>query len=117
MLKLPLLFAHVVEPLDPPAELDLPELTAEQLIRARIAIATMTKAIPASTMRDAVVEVGDAAGAIARLARDRHAGLMVLGLHGSPSHGPRMGSVTYRVLCQEPVLTLALPPEWNVSLN
>ena len=117
VLRLPLLFAHIVEALDPPAEVDLPELTAEQLTRARVAIATMAQAIPASTMRDAVIEVGDAAAGIARLARDCHAGLLVIGLHGSPPLGPRMGSVTYRVLCQAPVLTLALPPGWNAWLN
>lgn len=111
VLKLPLLFAHIVEPLGPPAELDLPELTAQQVLRARVALGGITK----STAQESAIEVGDAADAIARLARDRHAGLMVIGLHGSPSLGPRMGSVTYRVLCQAPVLTLALPPEWNSS--
>lgn len=88
VLKLPLLLAHIVEPLHPPAELDLPELTAERLLRARVAIAALTNATPLSTPRDSVIEVGDAAGAIARLARDRHAGLMVIGLHGSQSFGP-----------------------------
>ena len=115
VLKLPLLLAHIVEPLHPPVELDLPELTAERRLRARVAIAALTNATPLSTPRDSVIEVGDAAGAIACLARDRHAGLIVIGLHGSPALGPRMGSVTYRVLCQAPVLTLALPPEWNPS--
>lgn len=115
VMKLPLLFAHIVEPLHPPAELDLPELRAEQVLRARLAMAAITKAAPSSIPRDSVIEVGDAGGTIAHLARDRHVGLMVIGLHGSPSLGPRMGSVTYRVLCQAPVLTLALPPAWNPS--
>lgn len=115
MLKLPLLFAHVVEPLNPPAELDLPELTAQQLVRARLAMAALTKAPVSATREDPAIEVGEAAATIARLARDRRAGLIVIGLHGSPLFGPRMGSVTYRVLCQASVLTLALPPEWNLS--
>ena len=34
-----------------------------------------------------------------------------MGLHGSPVHGPRMGSVTYRLLCLCPMLVLALPPQ------
>jgi hypothetical protein len=34
----------------------------------------------------------------------------VMGLHGSPALGPRMGSVTYRMLCLTPTLVLALPP-------
>ena len=34
-----------------------------------------------------------------------------MGLHGSPLLGPRMGSVTYRVLCLTPTLVLAIPPQ------
>jgi hypothetical protein len=34
-----------------------------------------------------------------------------MGLHASPLLGPRMGSVTYRMLCLSPTLVLALPPE------
>jgi hypothetical protein len=33
-----------------------------------------------------------------------------MGLHGSPMLGPRMGSVTYRLLCMSPTLVLAVPP-------
>ena len=33
-----------------------------------------------------------------------------MGLHSSPVLGPRMGSVTYRVLCLAHRLVLALPP-------
>jgi hypothetical protein len=31
-------------------------------------------------------------------------------MHSTPGLGPRVGSVTYRVLCDVPVLILALPP-------
>ena len=34
-----------------------------------------------------------------------------MGLNGSPVLGPRMGSVTYRMLCLVHTLVLALPPE------
>jgi hypothetical protein len=34
-----------------------------------------------------------------------------MGLHGSPLAGPRMGSVTYRMLCLSSTLVLALPPK------
>jgi hypothetical protein len=37
--------------------------------------------------------------------------LIVMGLHSSPLLGPRMGSVTYRVLCLAHRLVLAVPPE------
>jgi hypothetical protein len=45
--------------------------------------------------------------------RDRGAGLVLMGLHGSPLLGPRMGSVTYRILCLCHVPVLAVPPQWN----
>jgi hypothetical protein len=38
--------------------------------------------------------------------------LIVMGLHGSPISGPRMGSVTYRVLCLAHPLLLAIPPAY-----
>jgi hypothetical protein len=41
---------------------------------------------------------------------------MVIGLHGSPMLGPRMGSVTYRVLCLVPALVLALPPKQSADV-
>jgi nucleotide-binding universal stress UspA family protein len=47
---------------------------------------------------------------MAKVAHDRDAGLIVMGLHGSPLLGPRMGSVTYRLLRLASTLVLALPP-------
>ena len=48
---------------------------------------------------------GDCAGR-----QGRRRGLVVMGLHSTVGAGPRMGSVTYRVLCGLPRLVLALPP-------
>jgi len=48
---------------------------------------------------------------IAKVAGDRDAGLIIMGLHSSPLLGPRMGSVTYRVLCLAHRPVLALPPQ------
>ena len=44
------------------------------------------------------------------MAHDREVGLIVVGLHGSPLLGPRMGSVTYRLLCLTKTVVLAIPP-------
>jgi nucleotide-binding universal stress UspA family protein len=57
-----------------------------------------------------VIAVGNPAEEIARLARERHVGVIVMGLHSSQVFGPRVGSVTYRVLGQTRVAVLALPP-------
>jgi nucleotide-binding universal stress UspA family protein len=59
---------------------------------------------------DALVAYGEPAEEIAKLARDRDAGLIVIGLHVSALLGARMGSVTYRVLCLTSTLVLSLPP-------
>ena len=42
-----------------------------------------------------IVACGDPAEEAARIVRERLFGLVVIGLHSSPSVGPRMGSVTY----------------------
>ena len=60
---------------------------------------------------EALVAYGDPAEELAKVAHDRQAGLVVMGVHGSPLLGPRMGSVTYRLLCLCPTLVLALPPQ------
>jgi nucleotide-binding universal stress UspA family protein len=67
--------------------------------------------LPRDLHADALVGYGDPAEEISKIARDRQAGLLVIGLHGSPLLGPRMGSVTYRALCLSSGLVLALPPE------
>lgn len=111
-LRLPMIVTHVIEPLHVPvpAELHMPELASERLARAQSALRALGTAAPSAARCETLIVVGDAAGEIAQIARDRQVGLVVVGLHGSPFPGPRMGSVTYRILCLTPVLTLALPP-------
>jgi nucleotide-binding universal stress UspA family protein len=58
-----------------------------------------------------IVASGDPAEEIARLARECSAGAVVMGLHSSAiKDGPRMGTVTYRLLCATPVVVVACPP-------
>jgi nucleotide-binding universal stress UspA family protein len=59
---------------------------------------------------EGLVAYGEPSEEIAKVANDRDVGLIVMGLHSSPLLGPRMGSVTYRVLCLAHTLVLALPP-------
>jgi len=61
-----------------------------------------------------VLTEGDAAAEIVRVAGEQNADVVVMGLHASPGLGPRMGSVTYRVLCHTSVVVLALPPAVDV---
>lgn len=56
------------------------------------------------------IGTGDPAAEIARIAKEHVAGAIVMALHTSPDTGRRMGTVTYRLLCQAPTLVIACPP-------
>ena len=112
-LNVPLLAVHVVEPVRSPlaAKLHLPSIERERRARAEDALAELLTSVAPKQQAEALVVYGDPAEEIAKVARDRRAGLVIIGLHGSPMLGPRMGSVTYRVLCLVPALVLAVPPK------
>lgn len=112
-LGLPLLLVHVIEPLQGPlaARLHLAGVEAERRAAADHALSELMVPVPRRLHPEAFVAYGDPAEELARIVRDREAGLVVMGLHGSPLLGPRMGSVTYRMLCLAPTLVLALPPK------
>jgi hypothetical protein len=57
-----------------------------------------------------LIASGRPAEEIARWADVNRAGLLVMALHSDAYGGPRLGSVTYRVIAMTGVLTLALPP-------
>jgi nucleotide-binding universal stress UspA family protein len=110
-LDTPLLLAHVVEPiwLETVAQAHLPNLDTERRHRAELFLTDV--AGPAAPQKvELLTAFGDPAEEIAKIATDRNVGLIVMGLHASPRGGPRMGSVTYRVLCLSPTPVLALPP-------
>ena len=111
-LEVPLILAHVLEPVYVPPRVRLAVPGSDQERRASVD-AQLLELVELSGMRtvpDAVVLTGDASEEIVRLADIRGAGLIVMGLHSSGMLGPRMGSVTYRVLCLARSLVLALPP-------
>jgi nucleotide-binding universal stress UspA family protein len=111
-LQVPFVLTHVVEPVRSPlaARLHLPSINLERKTRAEDALNELIATVPRQLHAEALVAHGDPAEEIAKIARERQAGLIVIGLHGSPLLGPRMGSVTYRVLCLAPALVLAVPP-------
>ena len=111
-LNVPLLLTNVIEPVRSPLakKLHLPSIDQERRARAEDALGELLESVPHHLHPEALVSYGDTAEEISKLARDRQAGLIVIGLHGSPLLGPRMGSVTYRVLCLAPAIVLALPP-------
>jgi universal stress protein A len=115
-LDVPFIAAHVVEPLRSPfvTSARVPDIELERMTRADDALGELIATVPRQLRPEMIVAHGDPAEQIATAARDRHAGLVVIGLRGPGAHGPRMGSVTYRVLCLAPALVLALPPDAGI---
>jgi len=111
-LNVPLLLLHVVEPVRATvsASARLPKVEAERRHRAEQNLERALEDMPAAIKHEAIIAYGEPAEEIAKVANDRDAGIIVMGLHSSPVLGPRMGSVTYRVLCLAHRLVLALPP-------
>ena len=111
-LAVPLILVHVVEPLRSrlAARLHLAGVEADRRAVAEDGLKELSATLPVRLHAEALVVYGDPAEELAKVARDRQAGLVVMGLHGSPVLGPRMGSVTYRLLCLAPMLVFALPP-------
>jgi universal stress protein A len=112
VLNVPLIAAHALEPLRSPflTKARVADIELERLAHADDAMAGLLATVPRQLHPEVLVVPGDPPEVIARTARERHAGLIVIGLHSSPGAGPRMGTVTYRVLCLAPALVLALPP-------
>ena len=112
VIEVPLLLAHVIEPLrfPGPPRMRRPTVDGERRERSEQELQALMTAVPAGVTSEGLTAFGDPAEEIAKIARERRAGLIVIGLHGSPLSGPRMGSVTYRVLCLSQTPVLALPP-------
>jgi len=113
-LNVPLVLLHVIEPVRSRllARLNLNGLESQRKVAAEEALDGLLAVIPPKIRpkTEALVVSGDPAEEAAKVIHDRQAGIIVMGLHGSPMIGPRMGSVTYRLLCLAPTLVLALPP-------
>ena len=109
---IPLLLVHIVEPARAmvPGHLHTATVDGERRDRAERRLHAVADRLPPAVRPEGLVMFGEPAEEIAKIAHDRGAGLIVMGLHASALLGPRMGSVTYRVLCLANVLVLALPP-------
>lgn len=111
-LDVPILLLHVIEPVRASAAAQgrLAKVEAERRYRAEQELDRAVDDMPGRLKPEALVAYGEPAEEIAKVAADRDAGIIVMGLHSSPVLGPRMGSVTYRVLALAHRLVLALPP-------
>jgi nucleotide-binding universal stress UspA family protein len=111
-LSVPLLVAHVLEPFVVPSRVRLALPGGERARRAAAedALKEMLGSLSVAASTETFVLSGDPAEEIVKLTDTRHANLIVMGLHSSEGFGPRMGTVTYRVLALTRTLVLALPP-------
>jgi nucleotide-binding universal stress UspA family protein len=106
-----LLVTHVVEPtrLAFPRRADGPKLDAERRAQAQDLLDALVADHAPGDRVETLIAYGDPAEEIVRIAKDRHAGLIVMPLSIERARGPLVGSVTYRVLCLANSLVLALP--------
>jgi len=111
-LDVPLLLLNVVEPVraNRTSARSLPSVAGERRDRAERNLESLVESLGSGSRVESLVVFGEPSEEIAKVAQDRDAGLIVMGLHASPRRGPRMGSVTYRVLCLSHVPVFALPP-------
>jgi nucleotide-binding universal stress UspA family protein len=112
-LSIPLLLLHVVPEAPVERRHEAGRGRHRRRAGAEAALALLAAEVPPRLLAEATVVEGEIAQEIANFVRHREAGLVVMGLSGPPSRGPRMGLVTYRVLCLSPALVLALPPRYE----
>jgi nucleotide-binding universal stress UspA family protein len=104
--------AHVLEPLAVRDQLRRLTDAIDAARRNQVSsqLDDLLRDVRSPLQRTVAIGYGDPAHEIARLAREHAAGAIVMALHSSPDAGRRIGSVTYRLLCQTPALVVALPP-------
>lgn len=111
-LSVPLLLVHIVEPVRAmvPGHMHTASIDGERRDRAERRLSEAVEALSTRVRTEGLVMFGEPAEEVAKIAQDRGAGMIVMGLHASATLGSRVGSVTYRVLCLANMLVLALPP-------
>ena len=107
-----ILLVHVVEPVRAmvPGHVFAANVDNERRDQAEQRLQAFVESLPDEPRIEPLVVFGEPAEEVAKIATDRQAGLVVMGLHASAVAGARMGSVTYRVLSVTHGLVLALPP-------
>jgi universal stress protein A len=111
-LSVPLLVAHVLEPIVVPSRvrLALPGSGTARRATAEDTLKEVLAGVHLPEHTETLVITGDPADEIVKLTEARRTNLIVMGQHSSEPFGQRMGAVTYRVLAMTRTLVLALPP-------
>jgi nucleotide-binding universal stress UspA family protein len=114
------LLAHVLEPIERrPADDSLVAQIDTRRRQARQETLAQLKAkVPTRLKPEVILAYGNPSHEIARIAQQRQAGAIVMGMHAPAGLvGPRIGSVTYRVLCEVSAMILVLPPRLEGKLS
>jgi universal stress protein A len=116
-LSVPLLLAHVLERVVMPARVRsaLAGADATRRAAAEDQVRDLAESVASPVNVETFVLMGDVAEEVVKLTEIRRANLIVMGLHSSDMFGPRIGSVTYRVVALTRTLVLALPPKISAS--
>jgi nucleotide-binding universal stress UspA family protein len=116
-LSVPLVITYVLEPVFIPDTVRSALSGADASRRAHVeeSLGEIVTSIPSRVRTESLIMTGEPAQEIVTLAETRGANLIVMGLHSTGLLGPRMGSVTYRVLCLARALVLAIPPEMTAA--
>jgi len=111
-LSVPLLLVHVLEPVFVPynVRVAMGGVDAARRERAAEELSAIAATLPTEPGVESLVLSGDPSEEISKLVKTRDAHLIVIGLHSAGVLGPRMGSVTYRIMCLSHASVLALPP-------
>lgn len=111
-LSVPLMLMHVLKPVLSPfgSHWSTSGTEAVRLEHAQHQLNELQASISPHVRTESLVVTGEPSEEIVKIADSRRASLIVMGLHSSGMLGPRMGSVTYRVLCLSDSFVLALPP-------
>jgi universal stress protein A len=111
--SVPLLLVHVLEPVFVPynVRMAMGGVDAARRERAAEHMADLAGRLSRAVAVETLVLSGDPSEEVTKLVDTRRANLIVMGLHSAGALGPRMGSVTYRVLCLSHAPVLALPPQ------
>lgn len=112
-LRAPLVLVHVLEPVFVPhnVRLGMSGVDTARRERAEEQLGALAESLPDGIHAETMVLSGDPSEEITKLVNTRQAHLIVIGLHSSGPLGPRMGSVTYRVISMSHAPVLALPPD------
>jgi nucleotide-binding universal stress UspA family protein len=107
-----ILLTHILEPVGsrPGHDLLVSHIDRERRAATHETLTHLKASLPTRVQSEILLAHGDPAHEIAGIAQQRHVDAIVMGLHSADGIGPRIGSITYRVLCKVPALVLALPP-------